>query len=108
MKPKFNAPSYLLYKKPMYERDLILVQHQYNNCTTIPYMRVGPSMWDPPSCEGLLYNCCIDVVNLTFSCMKCMKVPHSKVKSLKSSNIKELYRNTLMKQKFFNLEFFSA
>jgi len=24
-------------------------------------------MWDPPSCEGLLYNCCIGVVNLTFS-----------------------------------------
>jgi hypothetical protein len=24
-------------------------------------------MWDPPSCEGLLYSCCIDVVNLTFS-----------------------------------------
>jgi hypothetical protein len=48
-------------------RDLILVQHQYNNCTTTPYMRVGSSMWDPPSCEGLLYNCCIGVVNLTFS-----------------------------------------
>jgi hypothetical protein len=47
--------------------DLILVQHQYNNCTTIPYMKVGPSTWDPPSCEGLLYGCCIDVVNLTFS-----------------------------------------
>jgi hypothetical protein len=48
-------------------RDLILVQHKYNNCTTIPHMRVGPSMWDPPSCEGLLYSCCIGVVNLTFS-----------------------------------------
>jgi hypothetical protein len=47
-------------------RDLILVQYQYNNCTTTPHMRVGPSMWDPPSCEGLLYSCCIDVVNLTF------------------------------------------
>jgi hypothetical protein len=47
--------------------DLILVQHQYNNCTTIPHMRVDPSMWDPPSCEGLLYSCCIGVVNLTFS-----------------------------------------
>jgi hypothetical protein len=23
-------------------------------------------MWDQPSCEGLLYSCCIDVVNLTF------------------------------------------
>jgi hypothetical protein len=30
-------------------------------------MKVGPSMWDPPSCEGLLYSCCIGVVNLTFS-----------------------------------------
>jgi hypothetical protein len=30
-------------------------------------MRVGPSMWNPPSCEGLLYSCCIGVVNLTFS-----------------------------------------
>jgi hypothetical protein len=47
-------------------RDLILVQHQYNNCTTIPYMRVGPSMWDPPSCERLLYSYCIGVINLTF------------------------------------------
>jgi hypothetical protein len=43
------------------------LQHQYNNCTTIPHMRVGPSMWDPPLCERLLYNCCIGVVNLTFS-----------------------------------------
>jgi hypothetical protein len=49
--------------------DLILVQHQYNNCTTIPHMRIGPSMWDPPSCEELLYSCCIGVVNLTFSLM---------------------------------------
>jgi len=48
-------------------RDLILVQHQYNNCTTTPHMRVDPSMWDPPSCEGLLYSCCIGIVNLTFS-----------------------------------------
>jgi hypothetical protein len=44
-------------------RDLILVQHQYNNRTTTPQMRVGPSMWDPPSCERLLYGCCIGVVN---------------------------------------------
>jgi len=49
------------------DRDLIPVQHQYNNYTTTPHMRVGPSMWDPPSCEGLLYSCCISVVNLTFS-----------------------------------------
>jgi hypothetical protein len=30
-------------------------------------MRVGSSMWDLPSCEGLLYSYCIGVVNLTFS-----------------------------------------
>jgi hypothetical protein len=47
-------------------RDLILVQHQYNNCTTTLHMRVDPIMWDPSSCEGLLYSCCIGVVNLTF------------------------------------------
>jgi hypothetical protein len=28
---------------------------------------VGPSMWDPPSYERLLYSCCNGVVNLTFS-----------------------------------------
>jgi hypothetical protein len=28
-------------------------------------------MWDLPSCEGLLYNCCIGVVNLTFSLENC-------------------------------------
>jgi hypothetical protein len=26
------------------QRDLILVQHQYNNCTITPHMRVGPSI----------------------------------------------------------------
>jgi hypothetical protein len=29
-------------------------------------MRVGPSVWGPPSCEGLLCDCCVGVVNLTF------------------------------------------
>jgi hypothetical protein len=33
-------------------------------------MRVSPNMWDPPSCEGLLYSCCIGVVNLTFFYVK--------------------------------------
>jgi hypothetical protein len=42
----------------------------YNTNTTTPHMRVGPNMWDPPSCEGLLYSCCIGVVNLTFSFKK--------------------------------------
>jgi hypothetical protein len=30
-------------------------------------MRVGPSVWGPPSCERLLCGCCVGVVNLTFS-----------------------------------------
>jgi hypothetical protein len=38
------------------------LQHQYNNYTTIPHMRVDPTYWGPPSCEGLLYSCCIGVV----------------------------------------------
>jgi hypothetical protein len=38
------------------------LQHQYNNCTTIPHMRVGPTYWGPPSCEELLYSCCIGIV----------------------------------------------
>jgi hypothetical protein len=38
------------------------LQHQYTNYTTIPHMRVGPTYWGPPSCEGLLYSCCIGVV----------------------------------------------
>jgi hypothetical protein len=38
------------------------LQHQYNNCTTIPHMRVDLTYWSPPSCEELLYSCCIDVV----------------------------------------------
>jgi hypothetical protein len=29
-------------------------------------MMVGPSVWGPPSCEGLLCGCCVGVVNLTF------------------------------------------
>jgi Leucine-rich repeat (LRR) protein len=59
----FNLTSFFCY---IFILDLILVQHQYNNCTTTPHMRVGPSMWDPPSCERLLYSCYIGVVNLTF------------------------------------------
>jgi hypothetical protein len=44
------------------KRKMLDLQHQYNNCTTIPHMRVGPTYWGPPSCEGLLYSCCIGVV----------------------------------------------
>jgi hypothetical protein len=35
--------------------DLILAQHQYNNCTITPHMRVGPSIWDS-SGIWFLYN----------------------------------------------------
>jgi hypothetical protein len=48
-------------------RDLIHTQHHYNNHTTTLHMSVGPSLWGPPLCEGLLCGCCIGVVNLTFS-----------------------------------------
>jgi len=37
------------------------LQHQYNNCTTIPHVRMGPTYWGPPSCEGL-YSYCIGIV----------------------------------------------
>jgi hypothetical protein len=40
------------------KRDLIHTQHQHNNHTTTPHMSVGPSVWGPPSCEGLLCWCC--------------------------------------------------
>jgi len=54
--------------KPMGSgRDLIHTQHHHNNHTSTPHMSVGPSVWGPPSCEGLLCGCCIGVVNLTFS-----------------------------------------
>jgi hypothetical protein len=42
-------------------------QQPHNNHTTTPHMRVGPSVWGPPLCEGLLCDCCDGVVNLTFS-----------------------------------------
>jgi hypothetical protein len=47
------------------------LQHQYNNRATILHMRVGPTYWDPPSCEELLYSCYIGVVqesNLLILC----------------------------------------
>jgi hypothetical protein len=50
--------------------DLIHTQHHHNNHTTTPHMRVGPSVWGPPSCEGLLCDCWVGVVNLTFSFRK--------------------------------------
>jgi hypothetical protein len=41
--------------------------HSLNLGIAHPHMRVGSSVWDSPSCEGLLCSCCIGVVNLTFS-----------------------------------------
>jgi hypothetical protein len=34
----------ILQKENKKIRDLIFVQHQYNNCTTTPHMRVSPNM----------------------------------------------------------------
>jgi len=48
-------------------RDVIHTQHHHNNHTTTPHMRVSPSVWGPLSCEGLLCDYCVGVVNLTFS-----------------------------------------
>jgi hypothetical protein len=52
---------------PIKIRDLIIVLHHHNNCTTISHMKVGPSVWNSFSCERLLYNYYIGVVNLTFT-----------------------------------------
>jgi hypothetical protein len=52
----FRTPS------PYACRKMLDLQHQYNNCTTIPHMRMGLTYWGPPSCAGLLYSCCIGVV----------------------------------------------
>jgi hypothetical protein len=57
---------YIVWTLFIYQWDLILTLHHHNNCTTTHHMRVDPSVWGPPSCEGLLCSCCIDVVNLTF------------------------------------------
>jgi hypothetical protein len=43
-------------------RKMLNLQHQHNNHTTTPHMMVDPTHWDPPSCEGLLYSCCDNVV----------------------------------------------
>jgi hypothetical protein len=44
------------------KRKMLNLQHQHNNHTTTPHMMVDPTHWDPPSCEGLLYSCCDNVV----------------------------------------------
>jgi hypothetical protein len=68
----FYGPEIMTTRKK--KRDLIHTQHHHNNHTTTPHMRVGPSVWGPPSCEGLLCDCCVGVVNLTFSKRKKVNV----------------------------------
>jgi hypothetical protein len=46
----------------LYNRKMLNLQHQHNNHTTTPHMIVDPTHWGPPSCEGLLYDCCDGVV----------------------------------------------
>lgn len=41
---------------------MLNLQHQHNNHTITPHLRVGPSVWGPPLYEGLLCDCCDDVV----------------------------------------------
>jgi hypothetical protein len=41
---------------------MLNLQHQHNNHTTTPHMRVDPTHWGPLSCEGLLCGCCDGVV----------------------------------------------
>jgi hypothetical protein len=43
-------------------RKMLNLQHQHNNHTTTPHMRVDPTHWGPLSCEGLLCGCCDGVV----------------------------------------------
>jgi hypothetical protein len=41
---------------------MLNLQHQHNNHTTTPHMRVDSTHWGPLSCEGLLCDCCDGVV----------------------------------------------
>jgi hypothetical protein len=52
------SPNFLSKKR----RKMLNLQHQYNNHTTIPHMRVDPTHWSPHSCEGLMCGCCDGVV----------------------------------------------
>jgi hypothetical protein len=70
-----------------YGRDLIHTQHHHNNHTTTLHMRVGPSVWGPPSCEGLLCWCCKfniflygkDFVRIVFNWLRvgCLSMDHA-------------------------------
>jgi hypothetical protein len=37
-----------------YDWKMLNLQHQHNNHTTIPHMRVDPTHWGTPSSKGLL------------------------------------------------------
>jgi hypothetical protein len=39
------------------QRDLISALYHHKKCTTIPHMKVDPSVWGPLSCKGLLCWC---------------------------------------------------
>jgi hypothetical protein len=64
-------------------------------------MRVGPSVWGPPSCEGLLCDCCVGVVNLTFSFKKLPLVLYliKKNKTIKKLKILKTLKKKLKKLK---------
>jgi hypothetical protein len=51
-----------MLKKGLNFRKMLNLQHQYNNHTTTPHIRVDPTHWGPLSCEGLLCDCCDGVV----------------------------------------------
>jgi hypothetical protein len=57
------------------------LQYQYNNCITIPHMRVSLTYWGPPSCEGLLCSCCIGVVQESNPPYMAVTIPSNFVKS---------------------------
>jgi hypothetical protein len=42
----------------IYNRKMLLALQAHNMGTTTLHMRVDPSVWGPPSCEGLLCPCC--------------------------------------------------
>jgi hypothetical protein len=46
------------------KRKILDLQHEYNNCTTIPHMKVGPTHWSLPSCEELLWWCSTRIKSL--------------------------------------------
>jgi hypothetical protein len=43
-------------------RKMMDLQQHHNNYTTSPHMGVGPSVWSPLPCEGMLCNYCGVVV----------------------------------------------